>query len=156
MANTSHEFAERLAALLAESAIGIEVTSIQEADCPDFMLEIHGACHDDPVLRPEVITLEPGATGPWDRRKVTVVVTLHCDSGDCSAAVLSFATKDAGDAGDRLVSFHWAFDNHGERGLAEVTISDRKTYKVDYVNVLPPAYLPSFVALCESAYKESD
>ncbi len=67
----------------------------------------------------------------------------------------SFATKEADDAGDRLVSFHWEFDEDGEPGLAEMKFSDSKTFKLDYFSVMPPAYLSSFVALCDQAYNES-
>jgi hypothetical protein len=156
MSDTYQELTERLKALLSENESSLEIASVQEADFPDFMLEIHAICHDDPVLRPEDDEdVEPGATGPWDRRDVTLEVTLPCDTDGCITAKLNFATKDVDDAGDRLVSFHWEFDDYGNPGLAEMKFSDSKTFKLDYFNVLPPAYLCSFVALCDQAYNES-
>jgi hypothetical protein len=141
---------ERLKALLSGNESSLEVVSVQEADCPDFILEIHAVCHDDQVLRPE----KPGAAGPWDRREVKLVVTLPGDTGGCVTAKLSFVTKDADDAGGRLVSFHWEFDEAGNPGVAEMKFSDSKTLKIDYFSVKPPDYLRSFVVLCEQAYNQ--
>lgn len=156
MSDSYHDFTERLKALLSESRSTLEIASVQEADCPDFMLEVHAVCSNDRVLHPESgDEPQPGATGPWDRRQVSLVVTLPCDTGGCISAQLNFATKDADDAGDRLVSFHWEFDEDGDPGLAEMKFSDSKTFKIDYFSVMPPDYLRSFVALCEQAYNES-
>ena len=156
MSDAYREFTERLKALLSENGGSIKVTSVQDVDCPEFMLEVHASCKDDPVLRPENDEdNESRATGPWSRREVNLVVTLPCDTGGCITATLSFATKDADDAGDRLVSFHWEFDEAGDSGLAEMKFTDSKTFKLDYFSVMPPAYLRSFVALCEQAYNES-
>jgi hypothetical protein len=157
MPDAYHQFTERLKALLSENGSSLEIASVQEANCPKVMLEIHAVCHDDPVLRPEDDDeLEPGATGPWDRREVKLVVTLPCDTGGCVTANLNFATRDVDNAGDRLVSFHWVFSDAGDPGLAEMKFSDSKTFKLDYFNVLPPAYVRSFVCLCEQAYNETD
>jgi len=155
MSDTCHDFTERLNTLLSESGGFLEITSVEEADCQDVKIDIHAVCHDDPVLHPEDDDLKPGATGPWDRREVRLAVTLPCDTGCCVTAKLSFATKDADFDGDRLVSFHWEFDEAGNPGLAEMRFSDSKTFKLDYFSVMPPDYLRSFVALCEQAYSES-
>ncbi len=156
MSDAYHDFAERLKALLSENGSSLAIGSVQEADCQEVMLAIHAICHDDPVIRPEDDDeLEAGVTGPWDRREVSLVVTLPCDAGGCITATLNFATRDVDDAGNRLVSFHWEFDNAGNPGIAEMKFSDNKTFKMDYFSVLHPAYLLSFVALCEQAYNES-
>ena len=167
MSDAYHDFTERLNTLLSANLAADdarlevnyalpEITSIREADCPEVMLEIHAACHDDPVRRPaEVDDIEPGAAGPWDRRDVTLVVTLPCDTGECVTAKLSFATEDADDAGSRRVSFHWRFDEVGDPGLAEMSFHDSKTFKLDYFSVTPPNYVRSFVALCVKAYGET-
>ena len=131
MSDAHRDFTERLKALLSENGGSIEVTSVQDADCPEFMLEVHASCKDDPVLRPETDE-GPGATGPWSRREVNLVVTLPGDTSGCTTAVLGFATKDADDAGSRVVSFHWEFDEAGDPGLAEMKFTDSKTFKLDY------------------------
>jgi hypothetical protein len=155
MSDAYHDFTERLKALLSENGGSLEITSVKEADCANVMLEIHAVCHDDPVLHPEHgDELEPGATGTWERREVTLVVTLPCDSGGWVTAELNFATKDVDDAGNRLVSFHWEFDEAGDPGIAEMKFSDSKTFKLDYFSVIPPDYIRSFVAFCEQAYNE--
>jgi hypothetical protein len=167
MSDAFHEFTERLKTLLSEnpsagdtrqeiSSSPPEITLIRQADGADVVLEIHAACHGDPVRRPDDLDeVEPGAAGPWDRREVTLVVTLPCDTGECVTAKLSFATKNADHAGSRLVSFHWRFNAAGKPGLAEMSFHDSKTFKLDYFSVPPPNYVRSFVALCVRAYRET-
>lgn len=156
MSDPNQDFAERLKALHSKNGGSLEITSVQDANCPEVMLEIVAACHDDPVLRPEEDDdIDPEAKGPWDRRAVNVVVILPCDTGGNTTAEIRFATKEADDAGDRLVSFHWAFDEYGKPGLAEMKFSDSKTFKLDYFSVLPPEYVRSFVADCEQAYADT-
>lgn len=155
MSEPNQEFAERLKALHSKNGGSLEITSVQNANCPEVMLEIVAVCHDDPVLFPEEDDkIAPNETGPSDRRAVNVVVTLPCDTGGRTTVLLRFATRDTDDAGDRLVSFHWEFNEMGVPGLAEMKFSDRNTFKLDYFSVLPPEYVRSFVADCEQAYAD--
>lgn len=144
-----------LKTLLSENGVTLEIISVQNARCPETMIEVHAICHEDPVLFPEDDEeLESGIDGRRTDREVTLVVTLPCDTDGSITAKITFATTEADDGGNRRVSFHWVFDATGSVWLAEMQFSDDKTFKLDYFSVLPPDYVRDFVALCEQGYNE--
>lgn len=171
MSNDYQDFIERLNVLISQTGcalpkedleipqrfikMSVKIVSVQEAQHPESALEIHAVCLNDPVLLPEDRDdIEPSATGPWNRREVQLLVRIPIESDDCPTAQITFFTKDADADGDRNVSFQWSFEHADEPGIAEMHFHDRKTFKLDYCNVMPPDYVCAFVRLCERAYYE--
>ncbi len=143
MSELYKDFTDRLKALQSENGGSLEIISVQEANCPEVMLEILAACHDDLVLRPEDdedISI-PRCWG-LEAKSGEMPSSLSVTQVLSTTAVLSFATTDADDAGHRLVSFHWAFDETGSPGLAEMKFSDSKTFKLEIFQRAAPRVCP--------------
>ena len=149
-------FSKRLTALLRGHGSPVEVHSVAAAGGTDDGIEVHAGCPADPVLQPPAeVERTADTTGPWDRRRVRLVVRVPADDSDRLSAELTYATGEADDAGDRDVTFGWEFGDDGTAGLAEMKFNDRRTFKLDYFSVLPPRYVSDFAALCQSVFNDT-
>ncbi len=147
---------KRLTGLLAECHSPVIVESLGEPGDPGVALEINATCPDDEVCHapPEVREADGSIPeGPWNRRNVRLRLVFSEDSSDPVLLRLTYSTKDADADGDRIVEFNWEFKEGRISPIAEMALSDSKTYKVDYFSLLPPPYASQFVNVCERAYR---
>jgi len=148
-------FTRRLESLLQTHGSPVELRSVRNEDGTDDICVLAN-CLTDPVLRPPPeAELAEGVTGPWNRRGVRLVVRIPTGGDSPVSAELTFATRDADEAGDRSVTFGWEFGEAGFAGLAEMRLNDSRTFKLDYFSVLPPSYVSEFVVHCLAAFTDA-